>query len=90
MLTRHANGPRQGRLRQNLGTGACLLLPRELLVELQLQRQLLVVLEPALLVLVKRVVEDGEDALGRDGVGRVGENGTQHELESWCLGGDVI
>ena len=79
MLTRHANGPRQGRLQQNLGTGACLLLPRAL-VELQLQRQLLVVLEPALLVLVKRVVEDGEDALGRDGVGRVGEDSTQHEL----------
>ena len=39
-------------------------------IELQLQRELDVVREGARLVVVKRVVEDREDALGRDRVGR--------------------
>ena len=44
------------------------------LVELQLQRELNVVREGTVHVIIECVVEDGEDALRRDGVGRIGKD----------------
>ena len=48
------------------------------IIELELQGKLDIVGARAVLVVVKRVVENGEHALGRDRVGRVGEDGAQH------------
>ena len=50
-------------------------------VELQLQRQLDVVGVRAIHVVFEGVVEDREDALVRDVVGRVGQHGAQHDGE---------
>ena len=65
---------------------AALLLTRAV-VELQLQRELDVVGQRPLLVVVESVVQDGEDALRRDRIGGVGEHGTQHVPASCVLQG---
>ena len=49
------------------------------LVELELQRELDVVRVRAVLVFVEAVVENGEDALRWDRVGRVGRDGGTYE-----------